>query len=144
MRLLPPQRDYFGIKADGGADEPVWDHGHLRVAVNRDRMEMENSGDLASSEGPGDRRGGYGRSVLGLMLTGWSFTKQVRGWRSGNRGGLTVLCRVGHDDPEPATAVLGWSSLYGTGDVKQFDSFLPPCPMPGWSVRSGHECPQSR
>lgn len=69
MRLLPPQRDYSASKADGGADEPVWDHAHLRLAVNRDRMEMENSGDLASSEGPGDRRGGYGRSVLGLMLT---------------------------------------------------------------------------
>jgi hypothetical protein len=27
----------------------------------------------------------------------------------------------------PIAAVLGWSSLLGTGDVNQFDSFLPPC-----------------
>jgi hypothetical protein len=28
-----------------------------------------------------------------------------------------------------ATAVLGWSSRCGIGNVKQFDSFLPLCPI---------------
>jgi hypothetical protein len=32
----------------------------------------------------------------------------------------------GRSEPPP---VLGWSSLYGTGDVTQFDFFVPLCPM---------------
>src|SRR6267143_2448105 len=49
---LPPLRDHSRIKTDGAADEPTRDHVRLRLAVNRDRMEMENPGDLASSECP--------------------------------------------------------------------------------------------
>ena len=52
MRLLPPLRDYAGIKTDGGTNEPAWDYMRLRLAVNRDGMEMENPGDLASSKSP--------------------------------------------------------------------------------------------
>jgi hypothetical protein len=52
VRLLPPLRDYAGIRADGGAYEPARDDMRLRLAVNRDRVEMENAGDLASGEGP--------------------------------------------------------------------------------------------
>ena len=52
VRLLPPLRDYAGIKADGGADETARDDVRLRLPVNRDRMEMENLCDFASSEGP--------------------------------------------------------------------------------------------
>ena len=52
MGLLPPPRDYAGIKADGGAYEPARDDVRLRLAVNRDRVEMENPGDLTSSKGP--------------------------------------------------------------------------------------------
>jgi hypothetical protein len=52
VRLLPPLRDYAGIKTNGGADEPARDDVRLRLAVNRDWMEMENLGDLASGEGP--------------------------------------------------------------------------------------------
>ena len=63
MRLLPPLRDYARIKTDGAAYEPARDDVRLRLAVNRDRVEMENPGDLASRKGPvvgaedlGDRR----------------------------------------------------------------------------------------
>jgi hypothetical protein len=35
VRLVPPLRDYGGIKADGGADEPARDDVRLRLAVNR-------------------------------------------------------------------------------------------------------------
>ena len=49
---LPPLRDHSRIKTDGAADEPTRDYVHLRLAVNRDWMEMENSGDLVSSECP--------------------------------------------------------------------------------------------
>jgi hypothetical protein len=52
MRLLPPLRDYAGIETDGAADEPARDNMRLRLAVNGDRMEMENPGDLASSKSP--------------------------------------------------------------------------------------------
>jgi hypothetical protein len=52
MRLLPPLRDYAGIETDGAADEPARDDMRLRLAVNRDRMEMENPSDFASSKGP--------------------------------------------------------------------------------------------
>lgn len=52
MGLLPPTRDYAWIKTDGGADEPARDDVGLRLTVNRDRVEMENPGDLARSEGP--------------------------------------------------------------------------------------------
>ena len=51
MRLLPPLRDYAGIKADCGAYERARDDVRLRFAVNRDRVEMENPGDLTSCEG---------------------------------------------------------------------------------------------
>jgi hypothetical protein len=49
---LPPLRDHSWIKTHGAADEPTRDHVRLRLAVNRDWMEMENPGDLASSECP--------------------------------------------------------------------------------------------
>ena len=52
MRLLPPLRDYAGIETDSAANESARDDMRLRLAVNRDRMEMENPGDLASSKGP--------------------------------------------------------------------------------------------
>ena len=52
MRRLPPLRDYAGIETDSAADEPARDDMRLRLAVNRDRVEMENPGDLASSKGP--------------------------------------------------------------------------------------------
>jgi hypothetical protein len=52
VRLLPPLRDYAGVETDGAADEPARDDVRLRLAVNRDRMEMKNPGDLTSSEGP--------------------------------------------------------------------------------------------
>jgi hypothetical protein len=35
VRLVPPLRDYGGIKADGGADEPARDDVRLRLALNR-------------------------------------------------------------------------------------------------------------
>jgi len=52
VRPFPPLRDHSGIKTDSAADDPTRDHMRLRLAVNRDWMEMENSGDLASSECP--------------------------------------------------------------------------------------------
>jgi hypothetical protein len=45
-------RDYAGIETDGAPDEPARDDMRLRLTVNRDRVEMENPGDLTSSEGP--------------------------------------------------------------------------------------------
>ena len=51
MRLLPPLRDYAGIETDGAADEPARNDMRLCLAVNRDRVEMENPGDLTSCEG---------------------------------------------------------------------------------------------
>jgi hypothetical protein len=52
VRLLPPLRDYTGIETDGAADKPARDDVRLRLAVNRDRMEMKNPSDLASSKRP--------------------------------------------------------------------------------------------
>ena len=51
VRLLPPLCDYAGVETDGAADEPARDDVRLRLAVNRDRMEMKNPGNLTSSEG---------------------------------------------------------------------------------------------
>jgi hypothetical protein len=52
-----------GLRQEVGAYEPAWDDMRLRLAVNRHRVEMENTGDLASRKGPvvgaedlGDRR----------------------------------------------------------------------------------------
>lgn len=52
MRLLPPLGDGARIKAHCGAYEPARDDVRLCLAVNRDRVQMENLGYLASSEGP--------------------------------------------------------------------------------------------
>lgn len=51
MRLLPPLGNCARIKTDRSADEPARDDVRLCLPVNRDRVQMENLGDLASSEG---------------------------------------------------------------------------------------------
>jgi hypothetical protein len=52
VRLFPPLRDYAGIKTDCSANEPARDNVRFCLAVNRDRVEMENFGDFSSSKGP--------------------------------------------------------------------------------------------
>jgi hypothetical protein len=48
----PPLRNRAGIKTHGGAYESARDDVGLRLAVNRDRVDMEDPGDLASSKSP--------------------------------------------------------------------------------------------